>query len=47
MAMHCLHIILPRENSFDSFEPRLFSENLEDFTACLAGEENSQGYYDE
>lgn len=36
MAMHCLHIILPRENSFDSFEPSLFSVNLDDFKAFHA-----------
>lgn len=45
MAMHCLNIILPRENSFDSFDPDLFSENLTDFKAIMAGLENPQGYY--
>lgn len=45
MAMHCLNIILPRENSFDSFDPDAFSENLTDFKAIIAGEENPQGYY--
>jgi thiamine kinase-like enzyme len=45
MAMHCLNIILPRENSFDSFDPESFSENLTDFKAIMAGEENPQGYF--
>ncbi len=44
MAMHCLNIILPRENSFDTFDPNSFSENLTDFKAIIAGEENPQGY---
>jgi thiamine kinase-like enzyme len=47
MAMHCLNIILPRENSFDSFDPESFSENLTDFKAIMAGEENPQGYLDD
>jgi thiamine kinase-like enzyme len=46
MAMHCLNIILPRVNSFDSFDPESFSENLTDFKAIMAGEENPQGYSD-
>ncbi|MDO9084782.1 MAG: phosphotransferase [Anaerolineaceae bacterium] len=46
MAMHCLNIILPRKNSFDSFDPEAFSENLTDFKAIIAGEENPQGYFD-
>lgn len=46
MTMHCLNIILPRENSFDSFNPHLFSENLTDFKAIMAGKENPQGYND-
>jgi thiamine kinase-like enzyme len=44
MAMHCLHILLPRENSFDHFEPERFGEWLEDFRALMNGEENPQGY---
>lgn len=44
MAIHCLHIILPRDQSFDNFEPDLFSGSLIDFQAVLAGEENPQGY---
>ncbi len=47
MAMHCLNIILPRENSFDHFNPDAFEENLTDFRAIMAGEENPQGYYDD
>lgn len=46
MAMHYLNTILPRENSFDSFDPDLFSEDLTDFKAIIAGEDNPQGYYD-
>ena len=46
MAMHCLHITLPREGSFDRFDPASFNESLEDFRAILAGEENPQGYED-
>jgi thiamine kinase-like enzyme len=46
MAMHCLHILLPREGSFDQFEPASFPEWLTDFRAILAGEENPQGYED-
>jgi thiamine kinase-like enzyme len=44
MAMHCLNIILPREQSFDSFDPADFEESLEDFRAILEGRENPQGY---
>ncbi len=44
MALHCLNILLPREQSFDDFEPDSFAESLIDFRAVLAGEENPQGY---
>jgi thiamine kinase-like enzyme len=44
MAMHCLSITLPREGSFDRFDPASFGESLTDFRAALAGEENPQGY---
>lgn len=44
MAMHCLNIILPREQSFDRFDPAEFAEALVDFRAALAGQENPQGY---
>ena len=44
MAMHCLSITLPREQSFDSFNPNNFSESLKDFRAILDGKENPQGY---
>jgi thiamine kinase-like enzyme len=44
MAMHCLNIILPRNNSFDTFDPESFSDNLTDFRAIMAGKENPQGY---
>jgi thiamine kinase-like enzyme len=46
MAMHCLSIELPREESFDEFDPALFPDYLVDFRAVLAGEENPQGYTD-
>ena len=44
MALHCLSIVLPREQSFDRFDPARFPEQLTDFRAILAGEENPQGY---
>ncbi len=44
MALHCLNIMLPREQSFDRFDPARFPEQLTDFRAVLAGEENPQGY---
>ena len=44
MAMHCLNIILPREGSFDRFDPDSFHDCLTDFKAIFAGEENPQGY---
>lgn len=46
MAMHCLHITLPREQGFDEFDPASYAEALTDFRAILAGEENPQGYED-
>jgi len=46
MAMHCLHIILPREQSFDCFTPATFPVSLIDFRAALAGEGNLQGFAD-
>jgi thiamine kinase-like enzyme len=46
MAMHCLSITLPRERSFDRFDPISFSEALTDFRAILVGEDNPQGYED-
>jgi len=44
MAMHCLNIVLPREQSFDKFDPASFAGSLTDFRAILAGRENPQGY---
>ena len=44
MALHCLHILLPREQSFDDFEPASFTKSLMDFRAVLAEYENPQGY---
>lgn len=44
MAVHNLNIILPRENSFDTFEDREFEEALFDFKAVMEGKENPQGY---
>lgn len=46
MAMHCLNIILPREQSFDEFDPTSLDESLTDFRAILAGRENPEGYDD-
>jgi thiamine kinase-like enzyme len=46
MAMHCLNIALPREKSFDKFNPASFAESLTDFRTILAGGENPQGYKD-
>lgn len=44
MAMHCLDILLPRENSFDQFKSESFDESLRDFKAVLNGKENPEGY---
>jgi len=44
MALHCLSITLPREQSFDTFSPEHYDEALEDFRAILDGKENPQGY---
>ncbi len=44
MAVHNLNIILPRENSFDTFEDGEFEEALVDFKAVMDGKENPQGY---
>ena len=46
MAMHCLNITLPREQSFDAFDPATFGELLTDFRAILVGKENPEGYDD-
>lgn len=46
MAMHCLSITLPREQSFDKFDSTSFAQSLTDFRAVLAGEDNPQGYND-
>ena len=44
MAVHNLNIILPRENSFDTFDVAGFEEALVDFKAVMEGKENPQGY---
>ncbi|OGO66815.1 MAG: hypothetical protein A2Z49_02280 [Chloroflexi bacterium RBG_19FT_COMBO_56_12] len=44
MAMHCLDIALPREQSFDEFTPESFARWLTDFRAALNGKENPEGY---
>ena len=44
MAMHCLAVTLPRERSFDSFDPNTYHESLRDFRAILNSEENPEGY---
>ena len=46
MAMHCLSITLPREQSFDQFDPTSFAQELTDFRAILADGENPEGYDD-
>ncbi len=46
MAMHCLSITLPRERSFDAFDPTSFAQSLTDFRAILADGENPEGYDD-
>jgi hypothetical protein len=44
MAMHCLSITLPREQSFDRFDSNHYDESVRDFRAILNGEENPEGY---
>jgi thiamine kinase-like enzyme len=44
MALHCLSITLPREQSFDHFNSEHYDEALQDFRAVLGGRENPQGY---
>ena len=44
MAMHCLNITLPRDQSFDSFAPSTYSKSLNDFRTILEGKENPEGY---
>ena len=44
MAIHCLHIILPRDQSYDQFDPANFTKALTDFKAVINGKENPQGY---
>ena len=44
MSMHCLHIALPREGSYDIFSPDHFRDRLEDFRASLEGKQNPKGY---
>ena len=44
--MKCLNIIFPLENRFDTFDKKLFCENLTDFKAIMVGEENPRGYND-
>ena len=46
MAIHNLHIIIPREKSFDPFFADRFEDWLDDFRAVIDGKENPQGYYD-
>lgn len=43
-AMHCLDITLPRDGSFDRFDPDKYAESLRDFRAIMEGEENPEGY---
>jgi thiamine kinase-like enzyme len=46
LAVHCLNIMLPRENSFDIFKTETFEDFLEDFRAVMAGQENPKRYAD-
>lgn len=46
MGIHCLHILLPRVNSFDRFLGGEFGDSLVDFRAVVEGRENPQGYQD-
>ena len=46
MAIHNLHILLPRPGSFDRFDPDSFAADLVDFQAVVEGRENPQGYLD-
>jgi thiamine kinase-like enzyme len=42
MAMHCLNITLPREGSYDPFDPTSYAEALTDFRAILVGGANPE-----
>ena len=44
MAIHCLSITLPREQSFDSSNVNNYSDSLNDFRAILDHQENPAGY---
>ncbi|MFK7800826.1 MAG: phosphotransferase family protein [Anaerolineae bacterium] len=44
MSIHCLNILLPRENSFDQFDPNGFASQIVDFFAVANGNKNPQGY---
>ena len=44
MAIHCLHILLPRPDSLDRFRIERFIDGLVDFRAVVEGKENPQGY---
>jgi hypothetical protein len=44
MALHCLSITLPRQGSFDRFNPEHYDAAFVDFRAILEGKENPQGY---
>lgn len=46
MSMHCLDITLPREGSFDRFDPSTYDKALTDFKAILNGEGNPEGHDD-
>jgi aminoglycoside phosphotransferase (APT) family kinase protein len=43
LAMHSLSIALPRQDSFDTFNPSSFCASLTDLKAVLAGEGNPRG----
>ncbi|MBN1667499.1 MAG: aminoglycoside phosphotransferase family protein [Anaerolineales bacterium] len=45
LAIHSLHILLPRQGSFDRFSASRFEAGLQDFKAVVAGSENPKGYW--
>jgi len=44
MALHCLHIILPRVGSFDRLRVDWFQDVMEDLRAVMDGKGNPKGY---
>ncbi len=46
VPLHLLRITLPRQGSFDAWNPASYAQALEDFLAAMEGRENPQGYED-